>query len=165
MSKCQANNKFVIFLVGADHVNVAHLHPILVHFALGWSLFWVIRDLWLANKSKECSVLSAPFLLEGTLISGILGIASGWLALAWDQTKEFRGIFFWPGAVHEGLAILAVSLIGFRILGNRWFSAQNSSLLRLGMGGTLLFFFLLTGLTGEWLVFGWGATGRPPYSP
>ncbi|MHB8422936.1 MAG: hypothetical protein ACYC9S_05720 [Leptospirales bacterium] len=138
-------------------MTVAHLHPILVHFALGWGLFWVVRDLWMS--SKDCPGPAPLFLQEGALIGGILGIASGWLALAWDQTKEFRGIFFWPGAIHEGLAILAVGLIGTRILGDRWFSIPQTRPFRLGMGGTLLLFFFLTGITGEWLVFGWGATG------
>ncbi len=141
-------------------MNVAHLHPILVHFALGWSLFWVVRDLLRTTRQPDAPI-EHFFLPESVLVTGILGIATGWLALAWDDTREFRGHPFWPGAIHEALALLAVGLLGALILKARWFWGLEKRGIHLLMAGILLTILLLTGMTGEWLVFGWGATGRP----
>ena len=140
-------------------MNIAHLHPMLVHFSLGWGLLWVVRDL-IRSTGKNGPETDTPFMGEGTLIAGILGIATGWMALAWDDTREFRGWLFWPGAVHEGLALSAITLLGIRVLGTKRVPVSGKQWLHLGVGGMLLIIFLLTGLTGEWLVFGWGATGR-----
>lgn len=133
----------------------AHLHPVVVHFTLGFALFWLLREnsLW----GQEIALGMEGRIREGIFVLGLIAIGTGWIALAWDRPRTFPGIFFWPGAVHEALGLCAVGGLSWRFFG---FRTEVRSAFLAGLNLALLLLFLALGATGEWLVFGWGATGR-----
>lgn len=133
----------------------SHLHPVVVHFALGFSLLWLLKERLTEKVADECSTEGG--IRETVFVACLLGIGTGWLALAWDWSRQFSGHFFWPGAIHETLGILAVAGLGWRFFLVRP-ETRERRLRRAHM--ILLLLFLSLGVTGEWLVFGYGATGR-----
>ncbi|WP_179110242.1 hypothetical protein [Leptospirillum ferriphilum] len=136
-------------------VTPAHLHPIVVHFALGFALLWLLREN--GSLGKDSGPGMEGGIREVLFLFGIVAIGTGWVALAWDRPRTFPGRFFWPGALHECLGLLAVGGLSWRFFGFPE-KARSAFLTRLNL--VLLFLYLALGATGEWLVFGWGATGR-----
>jgi|UniRef100_A0A7C3LR25 uncharacterized membrane protein len=136
-------------------ITLSHLHPVVVHFALGFTLLWLLKE-QLPLKGRGGS-LAEEGIKEAVFLSCLLGIGTGWLALAWDWARQFSGQFFWPGAIHETLGICAVGILGWHFFLARREKGENrfprTHLI-------LLVLFLSLGFTGEWLVFGYGATGR-----
>jgi hypothetical protein len=144
-------------------VTPAHLHPIVVHLALGFALLWLVRGLMqgFIPENDPVGTDSRPGVEGGIreviFFFGVVAIGTGWVALAWDRPRTFPGTFFWPGALHECLGLLAVGGLSWRFFGFPE-KARSAFLTRLNLA--LLFLYLALGATGEWLVFGWGATGR-----
>ena len=136
-------------------ITLSHLHPVVVHFALGFTLLWLLKEQLPLERRGESRAEEG--IKEAVFISCLLGIGTGWLALAWDWARQFSGQFFWPGAIHETLGILAVGVLGWHFFRLRRETPEN----RLPRTTFfLLVLFLSLGFTGEWLVFGYGATGR-----
>lgn len=133
----------------------AHMHPIVVHFTLGFALLWLLRENGFLGKG---SVTGTEGGIRETIFAlGLVAVGTGWVALAWDRPRTFPGVFFWPGALHEALGLSAVGALSWRFFG---FRPDARSVFHRPVNLALLLLFLALGATGEWLVFGWGATGR-----
>lgn len=136
-------------------ITPSHLHPVVVHFSLGFTLLWLLKErLPLRGRGESWA---EEGIKEAVFIFCLLGIGTGWLALAWDWARQFSGQFFWPGAIHETLGICAVGILGWHFF---LVQRENSENRPPRTHLILLVLFLSLGFTGEWLVFGYGATGR-----
>jgi hypothetical protein len=131
-------------------ISIAHLHPIAVHFVLALGVLWMARELFRDREYDRGE--TTDVLLELFLVAAIVAVSTGWLALAWDKSRQFSGTAFVPGWIHEILALsLGVALwIRYR---HEPFDPRS----RRVFDGILLALLLAVSLTGESLVFRWGA--------
>lgn len=131
-------------------ISIAHLHPIAVHFVLALGVLWTVREVF-RDRAKSRGE-TTDVLLELFMVAAIVAVSTGWLALAWDKPRQFSGTSFVPGWIHEILALsLGVALwIRYR---NEPFGPRSQKV----FGGVLLALLLAVSLTGESLVFRWGA--------
>ncbi len=141
----------------------SHLHPALIHFVVGLGtilLIWDIRRLRHATGSYD-EGRAFGLAAEGWLGILLLGVGTGWIALANDMLLQHGGAALYMGNVHGKLGILVLGLATARILGG---DAPRTHRLRrfwTGLDIGLLLLLLGTALLGEWLVFrmGMGLTG------
>ena len=122
----------------------AHLHPIVVHFTLGFVLLWILRENGFLGE-KRISEMEGG-IRDVIYAFGLVAIGTGWVALAWDRPRTFPGIFFWPGAVHETLGLLSVGLLSWRFFS---FPEKARSVFLDLLNLALLLLFLSLGATGR----------------
>ncbi len=141
----------------------SHLHPALVHFVVGLGtilLLWDIKRLRFPYEPARCD---RPFALisEGWIGLVLLGVGTGWLALATDALLQHGGAEIYLGSVHGKMGILVLGLATARVLGGP--APKPPGLRRFWTGFDIGLLLLLSGtaLLGEWLVFrmGLGVSG------
>ncbi len=142
-------------------ISIAHLHPIVVHFTVALGVLWTFRQFY-SKAGRAGERVTRDALLELLLVAAIVAISTGWLALAWDKAHQFPGTRFISGWVHETLALV--------FAGGLWFRFRRASdgtcRHRWLYDGCLLILLLGTAMTGENLVFHWGAgTVHPASGP
>jgi len=133
----------------------SHLHPAIIHFVVGLVVVVLLWDIRRLRKISSGELVDPAFLaiLEGGVLLALLGVGTGWIALAHDTIVQHGGIPLPLGQVHGKMGVSLLALTTFRALGGA--SPGTVRLRRLWMGVDLALLLLLSGtaLLGEWLVF------------
>ena len=135
----------------------SHLHPALIHFAVGLGLLYFLWDLGqLAGKSSE-TLPGERYLGEGVIGLFLVGVATGWIALANDRILQNAGHDIYLGTIHGGMGLMLLAGTTGRVLSG--FRPQKARMRHILAGLDLGLFLLLLGtaLLGERLVFIQGA--------
>ncbi len=135
----------------------SHLHPALIHFAVGLGLLYFLWDLaQLAGKSSE-TLPGERYLGEGVVGLFLVGVATGWIALANDRILQNAGHDIYLGTIHGGMGLMLLAGTTGRVLSG--FRPQKARMRHILAGLDLGLFLLLLGtaLLGERLVFIQGA--------
>ena len=143
----------------------SHLHPALIHFVVGLGLLvilWDIRRLLRSPESRGGDDLTFGGVLEGWLGLVLLGVATGWIALAHDRVLQNGGQEIFLGSLHGKMGVFFLGLSTARVLGGA--SPRRPGLRRFWAGFDIALMLLLLGtaLLGERLVFhlGLGLSGH-----
>jgi uncharacterized membrane protein len=131
----------------------AHLHPAIIHFVVGLGFVVLIRDILSLRKDPEAGTDSPDPVLEGWGGLVLLGVGTGWIALAHDTLVQNRGIPIPFGQIHEKMGVFFLALSTLRILGGTQPPTFRRRRFWIGMDLALMILLLGTSLMGEWLVF------------
>ena len=154
----------------------SHLHPALIHFVLGFSALILILDMARLARPAGTPLLPDPpeespppasGRLEGLVFVLIVGVGSGWVALAHDRIIQNGGRPLPPGGLHEGMGLSLLALATLRTLGEGWATGERRRSLLTGIDLALLILLGSTAFMGEFLVFhkGMGLDSLPLHSP
>ncbi len=141
----------------------SHIHPALIHFVIGLGLLVILWDIRRLVRSPESREDGLPFggVLEGWLGLVLLGVATGWIALAHDTVLQNGGREIFLGSLHGKMGVFFLGLSTARVLGGS--SPRTLRLRRFWAGFDIGLMLLLLGtaLLGERLVFhlGLGVSG------
>ncbi|MCL4486244.1 MAG: hypothetical protein M1537_07975 [Nitrospirae bacterium] len=141
----------------------SHIHPALIHFVVGLGIIVFLWDLVRLSHPPGAREDDGPFglALEGVLGIVLLGVATGWIALAHDTVLQNGGREIFLGSLHGKMGVFFLGLSTARVLGG---PAPRSLRLRKFWAGIdigLILLLLGTALLGERLVFhlGLGLSG------
>ena len=129
----------------------------MIHFAVGLGLLYFFWDLaQLAGKSSE-TLPGERYLGEGVVALFLVGVATGWIALANDRILQNAGHDIYLGTIHGGMGLMLLAGTTGRVLSG--FHPQKARMRHILAGLDLGLFLLLLGtaLLGERLVFLQGA--------
>ena len=139
----------------------SHLHPALIHFTVGFGLFYFLWDLGQLSGKRPLSLPGERFFGEGIVGLFLVGVASGWVALANDQILQNGGHRIFLGTIHGGMGLLLLAGATGRALSG--FRPQRKGVRHflVGLDLGLLLLLLGTAILGERLVFlqGMGLSG------
>ena len=146
----------------------SNLHPALIHFVVGLGLLVILWDIRRLVASPESGPDSGRDdftfggVLEGWLGLVLLGVATGWIALAHDRVLQNGGHEIFLGSLHGKMGVVFLGLSTARVLGE--VSPRRPGLRKFwaGFDIALLLLLLGTALLGERLVFhlGLGLSGH-----
>lgn len=142
----------------------SNLHPALIHFVVGLGLLVILWDIRRLVASPESGGDDFTFggVLEGWLGLVLLGVATGWIALAHDRVLQNGGHEIFLGSLHGKMGVFFLGLSTARVLGGT--SPRRPGLRRFWAGFDIALMLLLLGtaLLGERLVFhlGLGLSGH-----
>ncbi len=141
----------------------SHLHPALIHFVVGIGMVLLIWDINRLHLSSGSSGGKGAFerVLEGWLGLLLLGVGTGWIALANDTLLQHGGAEIYLGSVHGKMGLLVLGLATARVFGGATPRSRRLRQFWTGLDIGLLLLLSGTALLGEWLVFrlGLGVTG------
>lgn len=142
----------------------SHIHPALIHFTVGLALLALLRDM--KNLSGEATHRERPLPGEsffGEIVVALLlvGVASGWVALAGDSIHQNGGAEIPLGSLHGGMGLLLLAGATGRVLTKEGPEGSRTRKILLGLDLGLLILLLGTVFLGERLVFlqGLGVSG------
>ena len=135
----------------------SHLHPAVIHFAVGVGLLYFLWDLSQLTKKSSETLPGERYLGEGVVALFLVGVATGWIALANDRILQNAGHDIYLGTIHGGMGLMLLAGTTGRVLSG--FHPQKARMRHILAGLDLGLFLLLLGtaLLGERLVFLQGA--------
>ena len=135
----------------------SHLHPALIHFAVGFGLLYLLWDLAKLTGKSSGTLPGERHWGEGVVGLFLVGVATGWIALANDRILQNGGPEIFLGTIHGGMGLLLLAGTTGRVLSG--FRPQKPRMRHILAGLDLGLFLLLLGtaLLGERLVFIQGA--------
>ena len=135
----------------------SHLHPAVIHFAVGVGLLYFLWDLSQLTKKSSEALPGERFFGEVAVGLFLVGVATGWIALANDRILQNAGHDIYLGTIHGGMGLMLLAGTTGRVLSG--FHPQKARMRHILAGLDLGLFLLLLGtaLLGERLVFLQGA--------
>ncbi|MGC8529921.1 MAG: hypothetical protein ACP5OP_06975 [Leptospirillia bacterium] len=135
----------------------SHLHPALIHFAAGFGLLYLLWDLAQLTGKSWGTLPGERHLGEGAVGLFLVGVGTGWIALANDRILQNGGHEIFLGTIHGGMGLALLAGTTGRVLSG--FCPQKGRMRHILAGVDLGLFLLLLGTTllGERLVFIQGA--------
>ncbi len=135
----------------------SHLHPALIHFTVGLGLLYLLWDLAQLTGRSSGTLPGERLLGEGAVGLFLVGVATGWIALANDRILQNGGHEIFLGTIHGGMGVMLLAGTTGRVLSG--FRPRKARMRQILAGLDLGLFILLLGtaLLGERLVFVQGA--------
>ncbi len=139
----------------------SHLHPALIHFTVGFGLIYLLWDFGKLTGKFESTLPGERFFGEGIVGLVLVGVGTGWIALANDRILQNAGHEISLGSIHGGMGLLLLAGITGRVLAGLRPDKLRLRHLFAGLDLGLFLLLLGTALLGERLVFlqGVGLTG------
>jgi uncharacterized membrane protein len=109
------------------------LHPLVIHFPIGWLVLLVLLDFVVLYGSREEWLVPGAYLALVTLLSFVPAMVTGFLRL-----NEYQNEILTAGEFHRNIMIAAFVVFVIAFFLRRQFSANQAELFRFAYSGFLL---------------------------
>ena len=139
----------------------SHIHPALIHVTLGFGLFYLLWDLGRLTGKVAIDLPGERFFGEGMVGLFLVGVVTGWIALANDRILQNGGHEIFLGTIHGEMGLILLTGATGRALSGLYPVRIRVRHILVGLDLGLFLLLLGTAILGERLVFlqGVGVSG------